>query len=208
MLRLARFGVPLGVAMALVIGVQGNAFAFNTTQVAIVNFAFSPASVTIRAGDHVNWSNNSGVTHTSTADGIDTCCPTGSALWKSPNLSGSGGSFDQVFLAAGTYTYHCSIHNSMKGTVTVKGSAKPKTGGATTSFKITWATGVPSGYTFNVQISRPTGGGFTPFLTGTTMLSTMFTPDAGTGTYQFRARLQNGTGGASGYSKPKSITVS
>src|SRR2546423_630500 len=124
MLRLARFGVPLGVAMALVVGAQGSAFAA-TSEVAIVNFAFSPSSVTLKLGDSVHWTNNSGTTHTSTSDGIDACCPTGAALWSSGTLSGSGGTFSEPFTAAGTYAYHCSIHTTMHGTVKVKGKAAP-----------------------------------------------------------------------------------
>ena len=44
--------------------------------------------------------------------------------------------------------------------------------------------------------------------TGVTVASTTFTPDGGTGTYQFKARLHNTTNGKkSGYSAAKKITV-
>src|SRR5437868_1099212 len=111
MLRLARFGVPLGVALALVVGAQGSAFAA-TTNVSIVNFAFNPNSVTIKLGGDVLWTNNAvGTTHTSTADGIDPCCTSGSALWNSSSIP-AGTTFDFIFHVAGTYTYHCSIHTT------------------------------------------------------------------------------------------------
>jgi plastocyanin len=31
-----------------------------------------------------------------------------------------GGSYTYVFTSAGIYAYHCAIHNSMTGTVTVQ----------------------------------------------------------------------------------------
>jgi plastocyanin len=208
MLRFARIGVPLGVAMTLVVAAQGSALAA-TTQVSIVNFAFNPSSVTVKIGDTVNWTNTATTTHTTTSDGTDTCCPNGPALWASGNLVANA-QFPFVFNVAGSYPYHCSIHTFMTGAVKVKGNAMPRMGGVTTNFKITWAkTAIPAGYVVNVQIARP-GGGFTAFLTGTTALSTMFTPDAGTGMYKFRAQLQKSGSPTlkSGFSPAISISVS
>jgi plastocyanin len=202
-------GAPLGLALALVMSMQGTALAA-TSQVSIVNFAFDPASSTIKIGGSVQWTNTTvSTTHTSTSDGFDLCCPNGPALWASGNIV-AGGTFTFAFVAAGSYTYHCSIHTFMTGTIKVKGKAKPKTGGVTTTFKITWATAIPSGYVANVQLSKPTGGGFQPFLTGTTKTSATFTPNAGTGTYRFRAQLQQVANPAliSGFSPSISIAVS
>jgi plastocyanin len=199
---------PLGVAFAFVLVAQGSAFAA-TTPVSIVNFAFSPATVTVLFGGTVQWTNNAGTTtHTSTSGGFDACCPSGPALWQSGNIAG-GGTFPFVFTTAGSYPYHCSIHTTMQGTVKVRGRAQPTTGTVTTPFKITWATSIPAGYVVNVQIKRPTGV-FTAFLTGTTLRNTMFTPDAGVGTYQFRTQLQSSGNPAlrSGFSPNISITVS
>jgi plastocyanin len=208
MLRLARIGVPLGVAVALVAAAQGSALAA-TTQVSIVNFAFNPTPVTVKVGDTVNWTNTSTTTHTTTSDGTDVCCPNGPALWASGNLVANA-QFPFVFNVAGAYKYHCSIHTTMHGQINVKGNAMPRTGTTTTHFTIVWAkTAIPAGYVVNVQISRP-GQGFVNFLTGTTLLSTTFTPDAGTGTYKFRAQLQKSGSGTlkSGFSPAISITVS
>jgi plastocyanin len=77
--------------------------------VAITNFAFSPATVTIKAGAAVTWTNNDSVSHTITAD---------DASWDSGSIA-NGGTFSHTFATAGTFTYHCAIHPSMKGTVTV-----------------------------------------------------------------------------------------
>lgn len=78
--------------------------------VAIKNFAFNPASADAKVGEKVSWTNGDDVAHTVTFD--DT------ALGGSGSLS-NGNSFDMTFSKAGTFTYHCKIHPSMKGSVTV-----------------------------------------------------------------------------------------
>lgn len=76
----------------------------------IVNFAFSPSTLTIKKGTRVTWTNNDGVSHTVTSD-------TGSML-NSANLL-PGQSFSFTFNSVGTTAYHCAIHPIMKGSVTV-----------------------------------------------------------------------------------------
>ena len=89
--------------------------------VAIVDYSFSPSPVTIKVGGTVDWTNTGAATHTVTAD---------DGAWTSGQVAGmgsatyggtgsAGGSFSRTFAAAGTYTYHCSIHTYMTGTVTV-----------------------------------------------------------------------------------------
>lgn len=80
-----------------------------TVEVTIVNFAFSPATVNITVGGTVTWTNKDGTTHTVTADG---------GAFDSGNLD-SGKTFSFTFNQAGTFSYHCAIHPSMKATVTV-----------------------------------------------------------------------------------------
>ena len=81
-------------------------------EIAIRGFAFGPAEVTVAAGTTVTWVNKeSGVPHTSTSD---------DGLWKSGTLS-PGDSFSFTFDRPGTYTYFCSIHPNMKGTIVVQG---------------------------------------------------------------------------------------
>jgi plastocyanin len=77
--------------------------------VSIANFSFQPAAITISVGTTVTWTNNDSAGHTVTAD---------DGSFKSDKL-GSGATFSQTFATAGTFAYHCSIHSSMKGTVTV-----------------------------------------------------------------------------------------
>jgi plastocyanin len=74
--------------------------------ISIKNFAFSPPSVTVSKGAIVTWTNEDSAPHTITGIGLD-----------SGSLS-NGQSF--TFNEAGTYTYICSIHPSMKGTVIVQ----------------------------------------------------------------------------------------
>ena len=84
----------------------------SATNVTISGLAFRPADVTVSAGTTVKWDHiDSGVPHTVTsADDV----------WDSASL-GEGQSFEVVFDDPGVFAYHCSIHPSMTGTVTVEG---------------------------------------------------------------------------------------
>jgi plastocyanin len=79
-------------------------------EIQIEDMAFDPASVTVKKGATVKWTDKDGITHTVTSD-------TGSEL-QSPEL-GKGQSYSHTFTTAGTYKYHCSIHPNMTGTVIV-----------------------------------------------------------------------------------------
>ncbi len=78
--------------------------------VTIQNFAFGPADLTVAVGTTVTWTNMDSATHTVTAD---------DGSFDSNNLATSA-TFTQTFSTAGTFTYHCKIHSTMKATVTVK----------------------------------------------------------------------------------------
>lgn len=78
--------------------------------VTIDNLAFSPSSVTISTGDSVNWTNNDSFSHTVTSD---------TGAFDSGTLA-PGDTFALEFTTAGTYEYHCSLHPSMTGTITVE----------------------------------------------------------------------------------------
>jgi plastocyanin len=79
--------------------------------VSIQNFAFSPGSLSISVGDTVKWTNNDSAAHTVTSD-------TGAELQSSQ--IGQGGTYQHVFHTAGSFVYHCSIHTTMHGSVTVQ----------------------------------------------------------------------------------------
>ncbi len=84
--------------------------ATSETSVTIKNFSFSPATLTVKSGTKVTWTNNDTAPHTVTSD-------SGNQL-NSSTLS-PGQSFSYTFTDAGTIDYHCAIHPSMKGTVVV-----------------------------------------------------------------------------------------
>jgi plastocyanin len=72
--------------------------------------SFSPATVRIKAGQTVTWSNPTTLTHTATGSGFD-----------SGNV-GPGGSWSHKFTKAGTYAYVCVPHSAagMRGAVIVQ----------------------------------------------------------------------------------------
>jgi amicyanin len=80
--------------------------------VTIKNFAFDPSSLTVKSGTVVTWTNQDGTPHTIVSD-------TGSPVAFSSDSISSGVSYSFTFTQAGTYTYHCSIHPTMKGTIVV-----------------------------------------------------------------------------------------
>jgi plastocyanin len=82
----------------------------NEAKINISNFAFDPATITIKVGETVTWTNQDSAAHTVVADDNS---------WKSDNLE-KGASFSRTFDTAGTFTYKCSIHPTMTGTVTVQ----------------------------------------------------------------------------------------
>lgn len=77
--------------------------------VTVENTAFSPSSLSVKAGDSVTWTFKDSFTHTVTADD------------KSFDSGGKtdGDTFEHTFPTAGTFTYKCTIHTTMTGTVTV-----------------------------------------------------------------------------------------
>jgi plastocyanin len=78
--------------------------------VTIQSFAFSPATITVKVGDSVTWTNQDSVGHSATAD--DNSFDTG--------VFSQGQSKSITFSKAGTFTYHCSVHPNMKAKVVVQ----------------------------------------------------------------------------------------
>ena len=74
---------------------------------------FSPASVTIAVGDTVTWRNTGQAPHNATAD---------DGSFETPTLN-NGQSASHTFSQAGTFSYICTIHPNMKGTVRVLASS-------------------------------------------------------------------------------------
>ncbi|HSX29243.1 MAG TPA: cupredoxin family copper-binding protein [Candidatus Saccharimonadales bacterium] len=85
---------------------QGNA-------VAIQDFAFSPATLTVKKGTTVTWTNKDSASHTVTSDDD----ATGEKL--DSKVLGNGDSYSMTFTATGTYGYHCALHPNMTAKVIV-----------------------------------------------------------------------------------------
>lgn len=79
--------------------------------VTIQNFTFTPASITVKKGTKVTWTNNDSVAHTVTETDGQTVPDSGTV--------NQGSSYSFTFPAAGTYHYHCAFHPGMLGTVVV-----------------------------------------------------------------------------------------
>ena len=82
--------------------------------VEIRDFKFEPATVTVHEGDSVEWKNDDSVPHTATED----------VQGKKPAFdSGSiqtGAAWRYVAQKKGTYSYTCTFHPNMQGTLIVQ----------------------------------------------------------------------------------------
>ncbi len=79
--------------------------------VQIASYAYSPASVTVKAGTKVTFVNHDSTAHTATAQGGGLTFDTGSLK--------TGASGTVTLTKPGTYSYICLFHAFMKGTITV-----------------------------------------------------------------------------------------
>ena len=79
------------------------------------NACFSPASLTINAGDTVEWTNTDTAAHTVTS-GSPSDGPSG--VFDSSLIMG-GASFENTFDEAGSYDYFCMVHPWMVGNIQV-----------------------------------------------------------------------------------------
>lgn len=72
-------------------------------------FSPNPFTISLASKTTVQWGNADGMTHTVVSD---------DGSFSSGNLS-SGNTFTHTFSSTGTFTYRCSIHPSMVGTIVV-----------------------------------------------------------------------------------------
>lgn len=81
------------------------------TPVNILAMSYSPASVSVKVGTVVRWTNTDATAHTVTSDNGTT--------FSSSNIGG-GGTFDYTTVITGNFPYHCTIHGvTMAGTLIV-----------------------------------------------------------------------------------------
>jgi plastocyanin len=78
-------------------------------EVVIDNFAYKPASIAVKKGTQVKWTNKDIVNHTVTAQGNG----------PDSELFGQNEEFVFTFTESGTFEYICKPHPYMKGTVVV-----------------------------------------------------------------------------------------
>jgi plastocyanin len=118
--------------------------AASTAEVTIPAKLFAPHEVTVVTGTTVTWRNSDRTTHTATQD--DDAFDSG--------FIRPGETFSTTFSKSGSYAYHCSIHKTMRGIVSVfdvvlRGPVDPVPAGRRTIL-----TGVaPSGVS-QVELSR------------------------------------------------------
>jgi plastocyanin len=82
----------------------------STQEVKIVNFSFTPATITVSAGTTVKWTNQDSTAHTVTAD---------DGSFDSGQMA-QGVTFSFTFSKAGTFSYKCGNHPNMLGKVIVQ----------------------------------------------------------------------------------------
>jgi plastocyanin len=73
--------------------------------------SYSPSPLTMRVGQVVNWHNLDSIEHTATLDG----------MFDSGRIAAFSAHDNAVTMSkAGTFTYHCTIHPGMVGTIVVQ----------------------------------------------------------------------------------------
>lgn len=91
---------------------SGSAEPTKPNEVNIKDFAFGPASITVKKGTKVMWTNKDTAHHDITPTG-------GGNDFKASELLGQGEGYSFTFNTVGTYTYKCSPHPYMKAMVIV-----------------------------------------------------------------------------------------
>lgn len=82
----------------------------NATVNQVTGQKFDPKSATVKVGQVVAWKNTDSIAHNVTFDGHDDI--------TNPNMS-AGDTFMVKFTTAGSYSYKCTFHDGMTGTITV-----------------------------------------------------------------------------------------
>ena len=108
------FGLAFGalIAASAATGAAQQLAKATPAEIAIDNFAFEPAVLTIAAGTEVTWVNRDEEPHTVVS-------ATKEQPFKSQALD-TNDKFSFVFAKPGTYKYFCSVHSHMVGTIVVQ----------------------------------------------------------------------------------------
>ncbi len=136
--------------------VEGGGYGgYGTTDVLM----FQPANFTIQAGDTVTFI-NAGGTHNVVSDtaGLFRCANGCDGKGGNGNPSSNGWSVTIPFNTAGTFGYHCELHQAMgmRGTITV--TAAPQASFAITpGISGSWYNPAQSGHGFNLEVINLSG---------------------------------------------------
>ena len=84
----------------------------STNQITYKGFSVVQKSITVKKGTTVTWTNQDNAKHDVTPD-------TATDEFKASELFGKGETHSVTFNTAGTYSYYCSPHPYMKGTIVV-----------------------------------------------------------------------------------------
>jgi plastocyanin len=103
------FSIAVVAAMLLPVGTAHAEDSAVPLAVHIDNFVFEPAQLTVKVGQTVTWTNRDDIPHTVVSAG----------KFRSKTLD-TDDSFAFTFTTAGDYTYFCSLHPHMKGTIKVE----------------------------------------------------------------------------------------
>jgi len=90
-------------------GSSNNNPASAAATVSIKDMAFTPGSLSVKAGATVTWTNSDTTIHTVTAD---------DGSFNSGNIA-VGATYSKVFSSAGAFSYHCALHPEMTGKIVV-----------------------------------------------------------------------------------------
>src|SRR6058998_2180953 len=107
--------VPMLAALFLAGSFSATAALGADSDVAIKTFQFKPTPIEVKAGTRVTWANADDITHTVTSGTPENR----DGQFNTP-LPGKGTTFSFTFSRAGTYTYFCDRHQSMRGEIRVK----------------------------------------------------------------------------------------
>jgi plastocyanin len=105
--------MPMKFILAAVVTVALSAMSAHTSVVSIKDYAYQKPIITVPVGTTVSWTNRDDDPHTVTFD---------DKSFDSKGL-GNGDSWKHTFTKPGKYTYHCSAHPFMHGTIIVTGAA-------------------------------------------------------------------------------------
>ena len=168
--------------------------------VEVSDFLFDPTTVALGRGQTVVFDFAGPSHHTATDN-------SGMGLYDSGSVGAGGPSTWFTFPAAGVYPFTCTPHPGMGGRVDIPMRVRPASGGPHRTFHVTWAATVAAdGFVYDVQIKKA-GRDWADWRSGVVSRKTSFTPNAGKGTYRFRARMRSVDGGQAFWSAGSVIKV-